>query len=55
MLSLDYEQHYQRDNEPPCEALILGIARDEELDFLDQYYGLLGGLQHFTRLRCKED
>lgn len=55
LLSLDYEQDYHMRDGPPCEALVLAIARDEELEFLDQYYDLLGGLEHFTRLRCKED
>lgn len=54
VLSLDYESDYQRCDDPPCEALTVGIARDSELGFLDQYYGMLGGLEHFTRLRCKE-
>lgn len=54
-LSLNYEPDYQMRDGPSCEALTMGIARDEELDFLEQYHDLLGGLEHFMRLRCKED
>ena len=49
-ISLNYEPDYQIYNEPPCEALTMGITRDPELEFLDQYYGLLGGLEHFVRI-----
>ncbi len=48
-ISLDYEPDYRIYHNPPCEALIMGITRDAELDFLDQYYDLLGGLEHFIR------
>jgi hypothetical protein len=50
-ISLSYEQGYQICCDPPCEALIMGITRDSELDFLDQYYDLLGGLEHFVRIK----
>ena len=31
-----------------------GMTRDAELDFLDQYYDLLGGLAQFIRLGNSE-
>jgi hypothetical protein len=31
------------------EALTVGVSRDERLSFLDQYYDVLGGLEHFVR------
>ena len=49
-ISLNYESDYQIYNDPPCEALTMGITRDSELEFLDQYYGLLGGLEHLVRI-----
>ena len=53
-ISLNYEPDYQIYGDPPCEALTMGITRDPELDFLDQYCDLLGGLEHFIRLRSNE-
>jgi hypothetical protein len=29
--------------------LTVGVSRDERLSFLDQYYDVLGGLEHFVR------
>lgn len=49
-ISLTYEPNYQIYNDPPCEALTMGITRNADLEFLDQYYGLLGGLAHFFRI-----
>jgi hypothetical protein len=49
-ISLNYESDYQIYNDPPCEALTMGITREAELGFLDQYYDLLGGLEHFVRI-----
>ncbi len=48
-ISLEYEPGFQIYNDPPCEALTMGITRLAELNFLDQYYDLLGGLEHFVR------
>ena len=48
-ISLNYEPDYQIYDDPPCEALTMGITRDSDLDFLDQYYDMLGGLEHFVR------
>jgi len=50
-ISLEYEPNYQIHNAPPCEALVMGITRNSELDFLDQYYDLLGGFEHFVRIK----
>ena len=49
-INLNYEPDYQIYNDPPCEALTMGITRNAELGFLDQYYSLLGGLEHFIRI-----
>ena len=32
----------------------MGITRSSELGFLDQYYDLLGGLEHLVRLSHNE-
>jgi hypothetical protein len=53
-ISLNYEPDFQIYNDPPCEALTVGIARDSELHFLDEYYHLLGGLEHFVRVSHNE-
>ena len=53
-ISLNYEPDFEIYDHPPCEALTVGITRDSELDFLDQYYDLLGGLEHFVRLNHNE-
>ena len=53
-MSLNYEPDYQIYDDPPCEALTMGITRDSDLTFLDQYYGMLGGLEHFVRLSRDE-
>jgi len=53
-ISLNYEPDFQIYHDRPCEALTMGITRDSELDFLDQYHDLLGGLGHFVRLRSNE-
>ncbi|MHC4351992.1 MAG: hypothetical protein ACYS0H_04665 [Planctomycetota bacterium] len=53
-ISLNYEPDYQIYDDPPCEALTMGITRDSELDFLDQYYDLLGGMEHFIRRSSNE-
>lgn len=53
-ISLNYESDYQICNDPPHEALTMAITRNSDLDFLDQYYGLLGGLEHFVRINRDE-
>ncbi len=53
-ISLSYEPDFQIYNDPPCEALAMGITRNSKLGFLDQYYSLLGGLEHFVRLSHNE-
>ena len=50
-IKLEYEPNYQIYNDSPCEALIMGITRNSELDFLEQYYDLLGGFEHFVRIK----
>lgn len=52
--SLTYESDYQIYDDPPCEALTMGITRDLDLEFLDHYYGMLGGLKHFVRVGHNE-
>jgi len=32
----------------------MGIIRNSKLDFLDHYYNLLGGLEHFVRRTSNE-
>lgn len=49
-ISLDYEPNFQIYDHAPCEVLTMGITRHSNLDFLDQYYPLLGGLKHFIRV-----
>jgi hypothetical protein len=47
-LHLSYEPDF--DSSPrPCEALTMAVSRDEGISFLDQYYNVLGGLDHFIR------
>lgn len=53
-ISLNYEPDYQIYNNPPHEALTMAITRNSDLDFLDQYYDLLGGLEHFVRINRAE-
>lgn len=54
-IKLNYEPDYRIYNDPICEVLTMGITmlitRDSELEILDQYYGLLGGLEHFAIIK----
>jgi hypothetical protein len=52
-ISLHYEPDFQIYDHPSCEALTMGTTRDAELNFLDQYNHLLGGLEHFVRVTSK--
>ena len=47
-LHLSYEPEFDLDPERR-EALTIGMSRDNRYSFLDQYYGALGGLNHFVR------
>lgn len=53
-IDLDYRPDYYLCDNPPCEALVMGISRDAELGFLDQYYRLLGGAGHLVRFGSNE-
>ena len=53
-INLNYEPDFRIHEDEPCEALTMGITRDSELDILDQYYDLLGGLEHFVRIKRDE-
>jgi hypothetical protein len=47
-LHLSYEPDFVLESRRR-EALTVGVSRDERLSFLDQYYDVLGGLDHFVR------
>jgi hypothetical protein len=53
-IDLDYRPDYHLCDHPPCEALVMAISRDADLDFLDQYNRLLGGTGHLVRLGSHE-
>ena len=54
IINLNYEPDYQIYDDPPRETLTMGISRDSDLEFLDQYYDILGGLKYFVRVNRKE-
>jgi len=48
-LDLNYEETYVLDK-LQRESLIPSLTRYEDDNFLDQYYGLFGNLNHFTKI-----